>query len=293
EYFRRAVALDSTYAAAWVGVARMTSRSVGSGSPAARKQAREESEAAVRKALALDDSLAEAHALLGVLRAIALDDTAEWHFRRALALEPDRSRAREWFVDYLMATGRPAQALAEAERAVELDPMSPTGTAELARALAMNGRCDEALARLEAIQAVDPPPLRVAGLRARCLARKGRWDDALAALRPQAARDSTATLALLGYMSARAGRREEAAAIQARLLQRRQSGRIDAIHLAYVPAALGDRDRAFAWLDSAVVEGSLRFAPGLLVDPTDAPFDMLEGDPRLPRYQARLGRQNR
>jgi DNA-binding SARP family transcriptional activator/Flp pilus assembly protein TadD len=294
EYFRRAVALDSTYAAAWVGVARLTYRTTGQGDSATRARARDESEAAVRKALALDASLAEAHALLGVLRAIAFDySTAELHFRRALALEPRRSRNREWFVRFLLTTGRREEALAEAEHMVELDPLSPTGIAELARALAANGRCEEALARLETIREVNPPPLRVAPIAARCYGMLGRWAKAVAALRPQSERDSANTLALLGYMSARAGDREEALAIQARLLDLRRRGRVNALDLAYIPAALGDRDQAFALLDSASREGSLRFAPFGPVDPTDAPFDVLEGDPRLDRYREALGLQKR
>ncbi len=262
EYFRKAVALDSNYAAAWVGLARLTYRASGAGGPAARVQARVQSEAAVRKALALDDSLAEAHALLGVLRAMDGDyATAEQHLRRALALDPARTRPREWFVAFLVMTGRHAEALAEAERVVELDPLSPTAIAELARALAANRRCDEALARLETIKGLDPPPLRVAGIAAQCYGQQGRWADAIAVLRPQAERDSAGTLALLGYMTGRAGHREDALSIQARLHDRWQRGLLDAMNLAYVPAALGDRDQAFTWLDRGIEDGSLRFAP--------------------------------
>jgi hypothetical protein len=68
---------------------------------------------------------------------------------------------------------------------------------------------------------------------------------------------------------------------------------VDAINLAYIPAGLGNRDQAFAFLDSAYREGSLRFTPGILVDPADAPFDALEGDPRLDRYREALGLQKR
>ncbi len=294
EYFQRAVALDSTYAAAWVGLARLTYRTAGN-DPAAITQARINSEAAVRKALALDDSLAEAHALLGVLRAMAYDyATAERHFRRALVLEPTRTRAREFFVGFLLMTGRRAEALAEAERAVELDPLSPTATAELARALAANHRCDEALARLETIQALDPPPLRVSGIAGWCYSQQGRWAEAIALLRPQAEHGDYGTLALLGYMYGRAGDRGEALSIQARLLDRWRSGVLGAMDLAYVPAALGDRDQAFAWLDRAHEDGSLRFfAPGMRVAPSEPPFDVLEQDPRLGRLRERMGLQKR
>ncbi len=168
EYFRRAVALDTTYAAAWAGLGRMTMRTGGAGM-------RAQAEAALGKALTLDDSLAEVQALLGVLRGWDNDfATGEHYFRRAILLEPINGRIREWFASFLVRAGRPVEALAQAERAVALDPRSPSAVAEVARALAANDRCDEALARLETIAALDPPLLRVEQIAAECHARKGR-----------------------------------------------------------------------------------------------------------------------
>jgi DNA-binding SARP family transcriptional activator len=293
EYFRQAVALDPNYAAAWVGIARFTVRAAPP-NPAARARAFAESEAAAARALALDDSLADAHALMGVLRARALDYAgAEPHFRRALELEPGRARPREWFVAFLLLTGRPREALAEAERMIQIDPLSATAVAELARALAANGRCDEALERLESIRHVKPPPLRVAAIAAQCHARQGHFGEAIGSLRPQAERDSGVTLALLGYMIGRAGRHDEARAIQARLLERWRRDSLEPVMLAYVPAGLGDRNEAFKWLDRAFEDGSLRFAPGVWVDFADPPFDVLEGDPRLAGLRERMGLQKR
>lgn len=294
EYFRRAVALDSTYAAAWVGLARLTYRASDRG-PAAQAAAKVQAEAALRKALALDDSLPEAHALMGVFRGMDYDwASAEQHFRRALSLQPTSPRTREWFVQFLLMTGRPEEALAEAERALVLNPMSPSTIAELARALAANDRCEEALARLETIKDLDPPLLRIPAIAERCYALQRQWADAIAALQPQAGSDSTgSTLALLGYMRGRAGQREEALSIQARLLDRWRRGLVGAMTLAYVPAALGDRDEAFAWLDRALEDGSLRFAPGKWVDLTDVPFDALSQDPRMDRLRERFGHQKR
>jgi Tfp pilus assembly protein PilF len=294
EYFRRAVALDSNYAAAWAGLARMAFRASANGAPDSVERARAFAETAARKALALDDSLSEAHALMGVIRSMATDfPTAEQHFRRAISLEPGRTRAREWFVNFLLLTGRPVEALAEAEHVLELDPLSPTATAEVARALVANDRCDEALARLATIASVEPPLLRAAPIAAQCYARQGRWDEAIAALQPQADRGDELALALLGYMLGRAGRREESRAIQARLVDRRESGAIGAYYLAFVPTALGDRDQAFAWLDRAYDDGSLRFFPSGRVTLTGVPFDDLRQDPRMGRLRERLGLQKR
>lgn len=297
EYFRHAVALDSTYAAAWAGVARMLYRTV---NPHPDSVAKTESlaETAARKALALDDSLAEAHATLAMLRATVHDNaTAEQEFKRAIALDPGRSRTHEWFAQFYLTTGRPVEALAEAERASTLEPLSATATAELARALAANDRCDEALARLKTIAALDPPLLRVPPIIASCEARQGRWAEAIAALRPGAAGGDGVHLATLGYLYARAGQRETALSIQARLLDRWRSGAAGAYLLAFVPAGLGDRDVAFAWLDRAVEDGSLGSLRIISTGPPDIPLVALQPDPRLDRlrnrWQARLRLQNR
>jgi DNA-binding SARP family transcriptional activator len=293
-YFRQAVALDSSYAAAWAGLARMTFRVAFDRDFRSAAAARSEAEAAARKAVALDDSLAEAHAVLGMMRAMAYDFPAgERHLRRAIALEPARARIREWAATFYLLSDRPAEALAEAERALALEPLSSTATAEVARALLANGRCDEALDRLEGIAALDPPLLRAAPLTALCYARQGRWASAIALLRPLAERDETRTLSLLGYMLARAGERGEALAIQERLIGRWRQGIIGAFDLACVPAALGDRDRAFAWLDRAYEDGSLGSPSGWRVGFEGPPFDVLRQDPRMGRLRARLGLQNR
>ena len=144
-----------------------------------------------------------------MLRATVHDNaTAEQEFKRAIALDPGRSRTHEWFAQFYLTTGRPVEALAEAERASTLEPLSATATAELARALAANDRCDEALARLKTIAALDPPLLRVPPIIASCEARQGRWAEAIAALRPGAAGGDGVHLATLGYLYARAGQRE-------------------------------------------------------------------------------------
>jgi DNA-binding SARP family transcriptional activator len=293
EYFRRAIALDSTYAAAWAGLARLTYR-ISSEHPDSLAKAQASAEAAVRRALALDDSLGEAHAILGVIQGRKYDYAgAERHFRQAIALEPTRGRLREWFVDFLLMVGRPGEALVQAERALQLDPMSPTATAQVARALAGNNRCEEALARLETIAALDPPLLRAAPIAAQCLARMGQWDKALALLIPNAEIEDYKSLPLLGYMYGGAGRREEALAVQARLLDRWRSGAIGAYDLAFVPAGLGDRDQAFSWLDRAIEDGSFRFVPGTGTGLPGPPFDALQQDPRMDRLRERLGLQKR
>jgi serine/threonine-protein kinase len=290
EYFRRAVSLDSTYAAAWAGLARMQMRIADNWSGDARAKALADAEAAVRVAVALDDSLAEGHAGLGLIRAMVFDlPDAERHFKRAIALAPNDGRQREWAANFYLLAERPVEALAEAGRALELDPLSPSAVAEYARALLYNDRCDEALARIRPIMVVDPPLLRAAPIAAQCYGRKGQWLQAIEVLKPQAARHEVHALATLGYMYAHAGQRAQAEAIQAQLTERWRAGSMGTYYLAFIPAALGDHDAAFAWIERAVADRSLGFFPGRLPGLTDPLFDDLRGDVRLDALRRRLG----
>ena len=188
--------------------------------------------------------------------------------------------------------GRPAEALAHAQRALELEPLSPTAHAELARALLFNDRCVEALAELDKLKSVQPPLLRAAPIAAQCHARSQNWPAAIAALRPQAERSGVSGL---GFFLARGGEREEARRIAARFLEQWQSGRGVSFEIALVHAGLGDFDQAFVWLERSLIDRSLVGAPGtpvhlLIVSPL---LEDLRRDPRFERLRGRLGLQNR
>jgi tetratricopeptide (TPR) repeat protein len=253
-------------------------------------------ELAARKSVELDDSLAEGYAVLGLLRMHEFDfRSAERHFERAIALDSTRAIIHEWMVSLHIWRGRPNDALAHAERALELEPLSPTAHAERARALLFNDRCEEALAELESLAGVRPPLLRVAGIAAQCHALEENWPTAIATLRPQAERGEPMALAQLGFMLARGGERDEARRIAARLLERAHRDASVAYELALVHAALGDFDQAFTWLDRSIVDGSLHGGPGnaahlLIVSPL---LEDLRGDPRFARVRERLGLQKR
>ena len=283
EYFRQAIAIDSTYAAAWAGLARMYGR--------AGLDARLAEQAAL-KAVALDDSLAEAHATLGITRMIHFQDfaTAESELRRATELDPSYGRAREWLASLYIDTERPVEALAEARRALETDPLDARLHAELAHALLANGRPDEALVHLEHIAAVRPPLLRARGYLAQAYAMKGMWPEAIATMeQPQARTEDADDLARYGYMLARGGRREDALRIREELIGRWNAGEARAVDVAILYAGLGELDQAFAWIDRAD-ESSLVNAPLSLTMPI---FIDLRGDPRFDRVRERLGIQKR
>jgi thioredoxin-like negative regulator of GroEL len=174
--------------------------------------------------------------------------------------------------------------------ATALDPLSPSATAELARALLANDRCDEALARLTRLAELRPPLSRAAPIAAQCYARKGMWAEAIDQLRPHAARRQHAALALLGYMLARSGQRAEALSIQATLVDQWRNHAFSAYYLALIPTGMGDRGEAFAWLDSSLTESSAGYYPGLRAGLVQV-LDDLRGDPQWAAWRRRRGIQ--
>ncbi len=296
EYFKQAIALDSTYAAAYAGAARMYSILGGETgkSGISLRELHARAEAAARKAVALDDSLPEAHAALGLVQLRWRSDvaSAEIEMRRALALNPAEPRVHEYLANLALVAGRPTEALAEARLGLEADPLSPTAIAQVAVGLYHNDRCDEALAQLQSIAGVLPPVRRGAVITGLCSAEAERWPEAIAALRRGAETGDLHTRTLLGYVLGRSGQREEAHQILAELLARQQRSGDVASDVAVVYAGLGDFDRSFTWLNQAVDQGSL--APSIFLREIMGPaFRELRRDPRFERVRERLGLSRR
>lgn len=289
EYLRQAIALDSTYAAAHAGLALMyvvLSGRDDPGTPAS--ELRSLAARSASRAVALEDSLAEAHAVLGLVRLYAdLDPvSARRELERSIALDPGSSLFREWLAQVLILTGRPREALRMAERAVASDSLSPTARAELAHALLANGREDEALAQLEPIAALRPPLLRAAVYLAEARAGKGQWMEAADALRGQAVGGDSGSLGLYAYVLGRAGRTEEALRVTRDLLGRWSGGRGSSFAVGLAYAGLGQVDRAIPWLEAAVEDRSALRPNINIMSPI---FADLRSDPRLRSLQRRLG----
>jgi DNA-binding SARP family transcriptional activator/TolB-like protein/Flp pilus assembly protein TadD len=288
-YFQQAIALDSSYTAAYAGLARLYLRqSLGGGGSQPRHALLLLAEETAKKAVALDDSLADAHGALALVKSAQFDlGAAESHLIRATELEPSRSVFHEWLSRLYVLVGEPSNAVSEARRAVDLDPLSPSANAELAHALLSNGRPDEALAQLQKVAALRPPLLRAAIIAAECYMKKGMWPQAISLLRPQADRGGAVALAHLGFALARTGSREQALRIRDTLAARWRSDAVGPLEVALVSAGLGDRDQAFSWLDRAIAAGSMSANGAELL------FDELRPDPRFQRVRERMGLQKR
>jgi len=285
--FRRAIALDSTYPAAYAGLADVyVILDAYAGTPAGESFPRAK-EAALR-ALALDDGLAEAHAALARVRLHYERDLpgAAAEFQRAIECNPGYATAHHGYSIYLRDVGRFDDAVAEAERARSLDPISPIINANLGDTYFYARRYDKAVAqhRKTLLLAPDFGPAHL--YLGSALERAGRFGEALAEIRRARSivGDSAYGLAALGFTAARSGDAGSARTALRELTALQEVGRAPAADAALVALGLGEREEALAWLQKAYERRDA--LNNLGVDPR---FDGLRGDTRFTRLLAALG----
>jgi len=276
EYFQQAIAADPAYAPAYSGLSD-TYRLSG-GRAARPSESMPKAEAAARKALALDDTLAEAHAsLAGVLYRYQWDwEGAEREFQRSLDLDPSYAEGHRAYAVYLLTVRRNDEAVAEARRAVALSPLSPTMNVELGGALVRVGRYDEAIDQAHKALEIDPRFGRAHMVMA--TAHEGRGDRARAvsALEDAAALGGGGRSAWLGYFYGISGRRREALDVLASIEERARTQYVSPQQFAVVHLGLGHQEEALAFLEKAYDERAfevLGFSGPL--------FDQLNADPRF------------
>jgi DNA-binding winged helix-turn-helix (wHTH) protein/tetratricopeptide (TPR) repeat protein len=272
-FFRRATERDPRWARARAGLAEAELALVLSGeAPALGGKALEDA----RRAVELDDSLADAHLALGTAQETheLAFEAAEKNYRRALDERPNDVTALCRLGKLYGETGRIAESISQLRRARELAPRSVVASSLLAFALGQDGQRVEALEECRRARSLDPsspwPPF-YAGLFDVVFDRR----EEAAAEFGEAARLSRdpAFEASRAYGLARLGRRPEAEAA----LRALENRGVSAYHVALVKEALGDRDSAIALLNRAVAERS-PWLPFLACDTRAFP---LRGDPRF------------
>jgi tetratricopeptide (TPR) repeat protein len=283
EYFQSAIKEDSTYAPAYAGLAvcynNQGSAVVGELPP---PEARRRAEEAAVKALELDNTLAEAHAALGNTHFYNWNWTlAEQSFKRAIELNPSSAEAHSIYSRYLSAKGRAEEAIAEANRAQELDPLSLYISTVRGNVLANARHSDEAIEQLRRVIELEPNNYRAQWFLGHAYVDNRRFDEAIATsekavvLSSRASRPSA--LGMLGMCYGLAGRKVEANKMLDELLELNRRRYVTPVAVAWVYIGLGDKDRAFAWLEKAYQERSYHMAY-LKVIPT---ADSLRSDPRF------------
>jgi TolB-like protein/Tfp pilus assembly protein PilF len=279
EYYDQAIAKDPGYPLAYVGVAdsNLLLSAYGTHSP---KEAIPPAKAALKKALELDDSLAQAHASLGLLATLELDvNGAISELERAIQLNPNYATAHHWLALPLMAIGQSSRAIAEGKRAIELDPLSLIINADFCWIYFNGRRYDEAEAQARKTLEMDPRFAAAHYYLGGALQFKGRLTEAIAEFQKSADlyNDDQYSLAMLSQAYARQGRTDEAQKVLARIREQAKSQYVSPYGLAIVLTALGDKAHAIDELERGYDDAGF-YISLIKVDPF---FDDLRGDPRF------------
>jgi tetratricopeptide (TPR) repeat protein len=246
------------------------------------KSANAQSSQAALKALEIDDILAEAHAMMGVLRANDFDlKGAEPEFRRALEIDPNSEDVWSWYdYYYLVPMRRLDEAVAASRRAVELDPLSPFLQFRLGYRYYLTQQWDRATEQFHNALELDPHYFGAHCYFGFTCLQTGKLEEAIRAFETvaQLIGRSPLALACLGIAYARAGRLGEAQKLLEELHELTQKTYVPAFVFGYIYPALGEIDKGFDWLEKAIDERD-GLILHLQVDPS---FDPLRSHPRYP-----------
>jgi eukaryotic-like serine/threonine-protein kinase len=288
DYFNRAIAADPNYALAYAGLAD-SYNILASYSALAPEEAFPKARAAATQALALDQRLPEAHASLAfVTFGYSWEFAqADREFKRALRLNPGYAVAHQWYALYLAAMRRMDEAVAEIQRAEQLDPLSLPIITNKGWILYLARRNDEAQENLLKALELDPDFVLAHRRLGQVYEAKQMFNEArLAYERCLAlAPDDAESLAALGHAYGVSGEAEQARGIIARLTQISPRRYVPAYLMGVIHIGLGEADAAFAWLEKAFAE-RYGFLAYLNVSPV---FDPLRQDERLCELAARVG----
>ncbi|MDQ3847237.1 MAG: tetratricopeptide repeat protein, partial [Bacteroidota bacterium] len=281
EYYEQAIALDPNYALAYAGLADSYTVPLG-GTPSREKMVK--GREAARKALALDDNLAEAHAAYGrVLTVHDYDFTAaEREFRRAIELNPNYALTYERYASVLSYQGRFEEAFAQIRRALQIEPLNLNFSGTYGFLLIYARRYDDAIAQLKKTLELDANFQQ-----SHTFLSFGYW---LKGDYAQSVEERAKALELIGDTEKATLVRESYAKGGwpgfLRLVTRESivpGTRFYGIATYY--AALGEKDAAFAALNKAL-ENRETLLSGIKVDPR---VDPLRSDPRFEEFVKRVG----
>ena len=288
QYFNQAIATDPNYALPYAGLAQYYIVAVDwfmsphDSMPRARE--------AARKALAIDDTLADAHHSRGEVAHFYEWDwtTAEIEFKRAIELNPNDSGPHESYSWLLLDTGRPDEAIAEGKRAVQIDPVSPEANTYLGIDYVFARRYDEAIDQLRKTVELDRNYWYAHNILGRAYEASGKLPEAIAEFQRALELENSVAenWCNLGHAYAQAGQRSEAEKIIARLKKSSQQNYVPPYNMATIYAGLGDKDKAFDWLNRAYDERSDNLVLFIKVDPQ---MDNLRSDSRFGELLRRIG----
>jgi serine/threonine protein kinase/tetratricopeptide (TPR) repeat protein len=280
-FYEQAIARDPNYALAYAGLAEAYVI-LPAYTTMAPQDAFPKAKAAALKALQLNDKLAEAHTALGLLLCMSDFDMAGSisEFRRAITLNPNYATAHHWYGNGpLTALGRFDEAIAEAKRAIELDPLSPIINADLGQNLNCARRYNEAIAQLRKTLEIDPTFYYARYNLGIALQLKGDLSAAITEYKKaQQLSDDVFVPVLLAAAKAQSGDKDAAVRLLAELEELSQHRYVRACWRTFLYLSLGNRDEAIHWLEQAFADHE---GPSVAMIKVDPLLDPLRGDPRF------------
>jgi len=286
EYFNEAAQKDPGYALAYVGIADAYFGLSSQFLPP--REALPKMAEAARRALEIDESLAEAHTALALVKLSYEYDFsgAEKEFQRAIDLNPGAEPAHQWYGYYLIAMGRPAEALRELRLAQEYDPLSPVVSNLIGTAILSNGQYDGAIEQFDKALELEPNFWIVHRMLGVAYMKEKRYEKARNAFtRAIQLGGSAWVTADMGYLDAVSGRKAEALKTLQSLLEQSKREYVSPHHIALIYVGLGQKGRALEWIEKAY-QNREEMVVFLKVDPQ---WDSLRSDPRFEDLLHRVG----
>ena len=289
DYFSQAIEKDPNYALAYVGLADYYDV-VPDYAPVPSGEVMPKARAAAQKALAIDDTLAEAHAVLGDSYANEWEwSAAEREFKRALELNPNSANTHKLYWLYLSSLGRHEEALAEIKNAIRLDPLNLKYSDNLGQEYTTGRQYDLAVEQFKKVVEMDPSFASVHFDLSGAYFDMGKYDLWLqeqeegASLSHQPEyeaifKEVSKVYAQSGFQAAL----REWAKQEVELSKRRYE---DPAFIGFIYAAMGDKDQAFAWLEKGLKEKS----DTIQYLKTSHMADSLRSDPRYADMLKRMG----
>jgi TolB-like protein/Tfp pilus assembly protein PilF len=290
--FEQSIASDPSYAPSYAGLAYCYEL-LGSAPYTAMPpdEAFPKAEAAAKRALELDSTLAEAHVSLGYSQMVYDLNLSEARkeFTLALQLHPDYATGHQFYAYYLTAIGDLKTAITERKRALELDPVNPLLSSALGEAYYQNHEFDRAIEQYSRSLELDPGYAIALVNIGRAYEMKGMHSEARDVFQKvlAAAPDDPAVLALMGHDYAESGDSAGALRTISHLKQLSAHGYVPSLYTALVYTGLHDLNHAFEWLRRASDE----HCEYLVYLPSEPLADPLRDDPRFPQLLNHLGLQ--
>lgn len=284
KYFERALQVDPNYALALAGLAYYFLTTDELSPQVAMPQAKDYA----LKALAIDDTLSDAHTTLANVRFNADWDWpgAEKEYKRAIELNPSDAESHRAYSVFLSALGRSSEAIGETQTAQRLDPLSLITSADAGWAYYFARQYDQAIQHCQETLELDPNFVGAHDCLGSAYLAKADYSKAIAECQKATAGSGNDLVRATGLARAyaAAGKSTEVRKILATLYAESQRRYVPPYFVATVHAALGEKDDAFTWLNKAY-QGRDTNLPWLKVD---AAFDPLRSDPRFQELLSRI-----